>query len=186
MNYFEERHNIWPSDDLFERAWYIYRRAVEEAEARYGLYLFGSVRTEGNYLFMVKLTGHGHKASFVLGSELERGGLSPNAILENLVWPILREFAEKRDGKKQQFSEKFDRAVTAAQRSKKLLKITNIYDDCSTIIFYTNKELAEALGRWGKITQLVLFGYWILEVDPRYDFDLVINVLKALEIEEWD
>jgi hypothetical protein len=90
----------WPSNDPVDRAWYIFRKASEEASNRYGITLAGSVVHTG-LMSLVRLTLFDYKIykEFYFQKHHRGPWPEPNHYFKSQVEPALRELAEARDKK---------------------------------------------------------------------------------------
>lgn len=87
----------WVSADPVDRFWQLVRMVVEEGQNRYGLELYVSVESRDDRL-SAYLASQGHTGGFSFPiTYLADAVFPPEHPLEAEVWPLLREFASKRD-----------------------------------------------------------------------------------------
>lgn len=189
-------YNTWSSEDGRDRAWYLLRKTIEEAEHTYDLILEGRVRIDdANAQYRITFSDEFQRVGFFVSFK-ELADMLPNELITKLCWPTIRDLVY--EGVSQAGRSRWDielefdakkfrdaiidnirQAKKIADESKRSFVIVDVFPEQRVAVIACSETITKPLEQYGRINKTPKG--WGFHVSHSYDFDSVMDVLRAIE-----
>jgi len=182
------------SRDPVDVAWYILRRIIELADRRSDFKATGRVTVEeGRILFTFE--AYRYRSQFYIATEvLTDTFLGPvDGLVEEYGVKICKELHRHLTNQNNQVMDELGaliqqeerlfgirNALKIADESKRSFVVGKAFPEANLIYFSCEEDLTKPLEDYGEIRWVG--GSWRMRVDGRYDFESILEVLRAIEM----